>query len=494
MSKKVKTLIIGGIVLILLIGVLIILPILLKEDEPKNDLSSDLSELVTLIEGNPYDVEYVHIVNETDDYVIDKQAEEVWGIDKIMDFVQTSYMYSETIAAASNLTAANTIEENSSDIGKFGLKNPSLTLEVKMKDKELFTLIAGDLSPDRALRYACIKGENTVYGFSANALARFYYSSTKYIDTVLVPGLDSDQLSDIPVINEMSVSRPDLEKPIILKEYEEGELSENAPMQASVYMSSPVRALISETPAQTYIYENFGIQAESIVKANPTEEEWKEYGFDQPTSEFSLRYNDTSTVKVVTGKGVECQHEESEDLTGHQHVIEYYYAKRDDINQIFLVRASALKWMNFNAKDIISSVILLPSIKDLASLDVTVNGEKNVIAFNRGEDPADVNSYTAALNGKEANVTDAKSYMNLCLNTAVQDLNTVIPTVAPKVTIQYNYLNGKKDVVDIYVLEDRSCIVALNGSPDFTGRAGFVDKLEKEMANLKNGKAVDIEW
>lgn len=495
MSKKVKTIIIGAVILVLLAGVIVLLQIT-KEDEPTQDelFSETQSEFVELLKGVTEDLEYLHIKNKDDEYTIERQVDNTWGIKEIMEFEQTYYIYTETVGSATNIVASKLIEENVAEMSKYGLLNPELVIEVKMKNKELVSFSIGDLSPDKQVRYGCITGEKTVYAFPVTAFTNFYYTRYDYLDRVVIPGFESDQPADIPIVNEMTVKRPDLEKPIVLTEFKDGELSENATMQANVYMSSPIRALISETPAQTYIFGNFGIMANGIVASSPTEEQLKEFGFDNPTSEFSIRYNDTSKVKVTTGKGIECQHEEGEDLTNHKHVIESYYVMREGSKQVYTVAAGDMKWLDFQPKDILSSVVVMPSIIDLKSFEITLEGKTNTIAFGKGNDPKEVGSYTATLNSKEIDAASAKSFLQLCQLTSAQDVNTREFEAVPSATIKYIYEDGKSDTVDIYILEDRSCVLALNGQKNYVGRAAYVDKLIKEYKNLEAGNPIDIDW
>ncbi|WMJ22135.1 DUF4340 domain-containing protein [Paludicola sp. MB14-C6] len=494
MSNKIKAIIAGGCVLLLLVAVLVVL-VLTKKPAKEENPNSQEKNYITLVKETVDSIESLKIKNEKDEYTISKQGENKWGIKEIMEYPQAYHLYLETLGQAQSVTALEVIEKDATDLSKYGLLNPKLTFEVKPKNKPVIVIHVGEKSSDKKATYIRVGDQKTVYVASTDAFTNLYYDRYAYIDKVLIPGLESDEVKDIPKIDKMSVTRPDLEKPIVLEKFAEGELSANAATQASIKMTSPVHALISETPAQDLVYGNFGIIAESILKGNPTKEDLVKYGFDKPTSVFELKYNGTSSVKITTGKGIECKHEEGEDLTGHTHQIVSYYAMREGINQIYIVKASDLRWMKMQPKDILSTVAVLPHILDTQSIDVTLNNKKNTIAFQLNKDkPKDVNEITATLNGSKADINNAKAYFQCLQLTAIQDINKVQPNKAAAATVQYNYRNGKKDVVEIYVLDDRTCIISLNGNNAFVGRAGYVDKLVKELANLEAGKTVDTDW
>lgn len=488
MSKKIKAIIAGGCVLLLLIAVLVVL-VLTKKPETEDPINSAEEKYITLVKETIDSIEYLKIKNAKDEYTISLQGENKWGITEIMDYTQSYYLYLETLGQAQNVVALDVVEENATDLSKYGLLDPVLTFELKPKDKPAYVVHIGNQTGDKNRTYLRMGDEHKVYVVSTGAFTNLFFDRYAYLDKVLIPGLESDDASAVPRIDYMSVSRPDLKKPIILEQFKEHELSENATMQSDIKMISPVHALISETPAQTYVYGNFGITAQSIVMVNPSKEDMAKYGLDKPSSEFIFKYGGTSSVRILTGNGIKGEDETIKDK------IVSYYAWREDTNEIYVVNASDLKWMTMKPKDILSSIAVLPHILDTKSIDVTLNGKKNTIEFQLDkENPKDTNLITATLNGKKVDAEQAKTYFQCLQLTYIQDINEKQPDKEPVATIQYNYYNGGKDVVEVYVLDDLSCIISVNGNNSFTGRAGFVDKLVKELGNLEAGKKVDVDW
>ncbi len=487
MSKKVKTIIFGSAVILLLVAILVVLQLTKEKPNPDAGISDVSKDFVTLIKEDQNALQQLSIKNIKDEYVIKLQGENKLGIDSLMDFKQTDYLYLETAAMASNVVATEVVEENCTNLAKFGLDKPSLVFQTKFKDNKTYSISAGAISSDKKVRYACETGKNTVYAFSSNTFTNFDFDRYEYLDKVVIPGFESDKVQDIPIIDSMSVSRPDLEKPIILEKFKEGELGENAGMQSNVKMVSPLESLISETPTQTYIFGNFGILAKSIVKAKPTEQELKDYGFDKPTSVFEIKYNQTSSVKITTGKRVESTND-----TGEKTVT--YFAMRDGINQVYVVNADDMKWMEMQPKDLISPIAVLPNILDISSIDIKLANKDHKLTYTKGEDKKDVKSITATFDNKKVELDNAKKYLQLLYDTSIQDLSKLTPPANPTASLKYNYTNGKTDLIDIYVLEDRTCIITINKKNVFKGRAAYVDKLIKETDNLSNGKIVDTDW
>lgn len=494
MSKKLKGIIACLVVIVLLAGAALALYFTKDEEKSLEEQASELSkDAITIIKEDPNTVEWVKIKNVSDEYMIKQVSERLWRVPELVDFENQDYKYLESLSRVSTFVSSLVIEEDCDDLSRYGFDNPILTFEVKFENGKQYGITIGAESSDKDLFYAIETGKRTVYAvtrtqFQVLANTRYYY-----INNVLIPGFKGDSQSDIPIVTKMSVERPDLEKPIILDSLTEEELSTGI-QQSRLKMVSPITSLISETPAQTYVYGNFGITAEEIVCAKPTEEQLKEYGLDEPTSVFEMEYDGAYKVRVITGKGILCEHDEDEDLTGHQHKIVSYYAMNEDLNQVFKVKASDLKWMEMQPKDIISSLVIIPNIRNVKEINANVGGENYKIGFGPINDDMKVQDIATTVNGKDVAITETQHIMQLIQYTAVEDINTEEIDFPPTASFEYVYRDGKKDLIEVYAFEDRTVVVSLNGNKAFKSRSGYIDKLEREFINYINGNVVDTFW
>lgn len=497
MSKKVRSIVIGLIVIIALVGVLVVLKLNPpKPQETAQSSSTAESTAVTLIDHEPADFVSLKIKNEKDEYTISSQGENLWGIKEIMDFPQETTMYSTAIAGVYNVTASSTVEANCQDLDKFGLKTPPLTFEAKFTGDKTYNIDVGNLSSDGSTRYVCVSGKNDVYGFSSMAFSSLFMSRYDYLLKEVIPAFDQQNPDSIPQMEYYSVMNPNLKEPIVLEKVNADGLSVNAVAPYSMTMTKPVNSLINETQAQKYILGNFGLTALEIVKANPTATELSEYGFDKPTSELSMKYNATSSVKITTGKGIECTHDPKEVLEeGHKHKIVSYYAIKDGVDLVYVLDAAAMPWFTLENKSLLSTIAVLPHVLDIDTIDITVEGKKHTLDFIDGSDPTDASLLTSKFDGKLVSAEYAKKYLQLLYMTVIQDINVDKTTTKPAdATIEYKYKDGKGDKVEFFVLDDLSCILSLNGNMAFTARAAMVDKLSKETQTLLQNKEIDADW
>lgn len=496
MSKKVKAIIAASAVLVVLAAALVVL--LMTAPDP-NDISSNpilTSEAIPLAKEDRYQIEYAEIENAKGKYKVVPIGENIFNIEGYDEYAVMRDMLPELLIEVCNVSANDVIAENVTDMKQFGLDPAVSTFTVKVKDKEPYSLSVGALSMDQTFYYVCKTGENTVYSVGATTFDHIFKGEREFLDLVVTEGFDSQNAATVPQINRVLISRPDLEKPMVFEKYKDGELSANAAQQASFRMTSPVEALISETPAQDYIYGNFGINADAVACVNPTAEDLTKFGFDEPTSVFEVDYNDNLKIRLKTGNGIPCQHDEDEDLTGHKHVNTHYYVLNKDGDRIYEVKTEAMRWMEMQHKDILSSFAIIPSIFDVEKLEFTVDEETHVLQYTSEKNENDANVIVGAtLDGKEVDSYEARSMYQLLASTNITDINTgKTPPAKASITVKYHYFSGKTDTVELYELEDHTGIVSLNGNNAFVGRVGVQDKIRREMQNLKDGKKVDTDW
>lgn len=487
MSKKIQAIIVGSIVIVLLVGALLALKFT-KKSEPADETSSVDVEIITLFEAGESKLEYANVKNKDDEYKIELLGENKWGIKALDGLKQIEAMYPDTIDKIDNIYANEIIEENCTDLAKFGFDKPSLVAEIKFEGKDAFKITLGDISPDSYTRYAIITGENTVYDLSTSTLSSLLHTKYDYLDRLLISPLETGEDGNPiqPNINNIKINRNDLETPIELEEYKTGELSKNSIPGVNFKMVSPIDAMVDQNTAQQSIFGVFGLSADKAVVVKPTKEDLSKYGFDNPTSVFEMTYDETSSVKIIVGKQVE-----NEDDNNNQ---AQYYVMREGTDIIYVLSKQSMMWIDLQVKDVMSSIAVLPPILDIDSVNINIGNESYLVKYIKGEDETDTNEIKASVNGKNVDVDASKKLLQLLYMTSIQDINKVTPTKPADCTVTYNYSNGKIDKVEFYVLEDRQIVISLNGNYGYLGRAGYVDKVSREVLNLVNGEKVDTDW
>lgn len=495
MSKKIKAIIWGGVAILVLVAALLVL-LYVKDkqpDEQEEMASSFNATLTSLVNENTYDLVSAYISNEQNSYTIELVGEEIWRIKELMDYDNLDAKYLQTLAECGNINANQIIEENCTNLAKFGFDAPILTFELKYNNGHEYKFSVGAFSSDGSVQYIKRDGESTVYGMPGTSIGNLYLSKYDYLDKTVVKAIGTDDSGNqVEVkLNQIIIENKGQER-ILLKEVPDEEWNPNSVLNYRLRMYEPGLADISESTLENKILTAMGLNATGILLDNPDEEAMAEYGFDDPTSTFQVDYDDTYSVKVIVGKATRGPGYTSD--TGVTEETDCYYVMREGGKQVYLVPAEALTWLSVTPDSMVSTAVVLPYISDVKSIDVIYGLTAHTLEFALGDDPTDMAQITAKFMGKDVNADYAKRYMQLVLYTAAQGLAEPIESGEPELTIIYHYRDGSSDSVKIYVDDDMNTTIMLNDAQAYRGRAAFIDKVKKETAHLSNNEPVDFDW
>ena len=491
MSRKIAAIVAGTLVIALLAGALIFL-----KTNPGPDVSLPSgSETggISLVEEDSSTLQTAKIKNPDDEYTIEKTGDNQWGIKALEGFPQESYRFSSTVVELSSISASEIIAEGSSDLGQFGLDEPSVQVELSFENGKSYSLSIGSDTPDGTGKYVAKTGESTVYMVASSLLSSVSYTRYDYLNlTVVEQETDEDGKTSPPAISSFRISRPDLAKPIVFEtvgyEYD----TENT--ASTLRMTSPVNGLLNETAADKYIALVFGMQASRVAALNPSGEEMKKYGLDSPSSVLEIVYGDKK-LTLKTGHGMD----EDGNTVREAGAASSYYIMREGLNEVFVVAADSVSWIGLAARDLLSSSVALPYVTDVKSIDVTLEQKKHVIeiassAPAEGASSQEEASQSYTLDGKKVDAKQGGRFYSLLLDTGVQDVNQKQPTGPSKASVVFHMKSGKDIKIEFFVEPDLTTIVSLNGNNAYIGRSGYIDKIARELDNLAKGNGVDTTW
>lgn len=109
-------------------------------------------------------------------------------------------------SAANSITADSVVEDKATDLGKFGLQNPSLVVTIHEKNGKTQTIDFGDDVPTGSLVYADLNGGSKVYSVSLSTKSSFNKSVNDLRDKRLLT-YDSNNLTRV----ELSSAKSDVE-------------------------------------------------------------------------------------------------------------------------------------------------------------------------------------------------------------------------------------------------------------------------------------------
>ena len=501
MNKKIRNLIIGVVVLVLLIGALLLLMFL-----PKNETTEESSETVSiestsvsLYSQETDTLDSIIIENETGNVTLHREADDVYSVDGL-DGIDLNTTPATVFNNLASVSATQLVEENPSDLAKYGLDNPRATITVKNQDGTENVLYMGNTLPTGSGCYGMVNDDTSVYALGSSIAPYADYKVTDFVDLTVIstwvaPEVEEGETAPTEAeIRSMSITGGSLTEELgdtpftfVMDEYNEE--MESYGMSGSTWLiTSPVNASLHSTNSSTIIQAASGLTADSVEAVHPTEEQLTSYGFDDPyaTVEFN---RDGEDFRLVIGNS---------DDNGNRYVM------ADGKDVIFVCTESNLPWISIDLNMMLSSLIYLPYIDDVSQVDLMLNGKTYSFIMELGEpeEPEDGEEAEEPelekvyYNGELLNIDNYRLMYQYFLSAPAEEINLDGETGDLVCSITYHYHNDPDhtDTIDIYQISDRRIALGLNGNIDFTARSAYLTRMEQNIEKLLNGEEPSLDY
>ena len=298
MKKQMKSLIIGLVAVLALVGVLVALMFMPEKEEPVSSSSSAApaqNTTVELLKLSMDDIVRIDVKN-TEEYffVRDPDAENEWIVEELKGLPKVKNAYSMLVLNMCNIKAQDTIEENASDLSAYGLDKPASIVTATMKDGTKHTVEVGNQAPGGSgYTYVKMGGSNTVYVVNTPDVNRMHQGKTDYISTDLISVASTEQQ---PTIIKLELSG-DAHEDGIKIEPAETQVNETTTSNSnsrigfsSHIITEPKLRDISITVFADFATSLFATTAKSIEAYNVTEADLAQYGLDTPYIHLMASY------------------------------------------------------------------------------------------------------------------------------------------------------------------------------------------------------------
>lgn len=462
MSKNIKMLIAGIVsVVVLSVGI-----IALKLTEPESDTESTAysseSESLLLYDKNTNSVKSIDVKNESCSYEIERIKEgddensAEYTIKSLGDIPLNETIINSLPSSVASLTAEKVIEENSSDLAKYGLENSDINVKVTFDDDTEKSILIGDDTPSGDI-YICFEGENNVYAVSGDTFSVFRNDTDYYISLVCLAEPETND--DYPIVNYLQIERPDLEYPIRFEYDEKSANTDYSGGTSSTHiMTSPVFAYIDIGEGSTAVTHGmFGLTAESAVSVNPTDDELEFAGLNEPICTVTMDTDDGHNRVLKIGNTM---------TVGEN---EYYMGYFSDIDIIYAFSKDSLPWIDMQPLDIASSLVFGTYFYDIGEMTVTAEGHDTLKFTTEGDDK---DNFAVKLNGEEYDVERFKEFYQFIIKTQAEEIYMEEPDendLICRVDIKRND-EFDDETVEFYRGDDNNVIIKHNGVTSFINR------------------------
>ncbi len=505
MNKKIRNLIIGAVVLVLLVGVLLLLLFLpqnsTETEESSATETSYTSTSVELFSHEVSDLDSITIDNDANSVTINRTGDAEYTVEGLEDIEQNDQATSIANTITS-LSATQLVEENPTDLAKYGLDAPSSTLTVQYTDGTSDVLYYGNTLPTGSGCYGMVNDDPAVYALSSTVAGYANIILTDFADTTVIETWvaptteDSESIGTTktePDIRSMSVVGGSLAELLgdIPFTFEMGESNEELTsygMSGSTWViTSPITASLHTENTATIREATYGIAANSVAEVHPDEATLEEYGLANPycVVEFN-REGEEFTVTIGNSDG-----------NGSRYVMV------NGKDEIFVVSESSLPWISIQLNQMLSSLIFLPYIDDVSQVDLVIGDETYTFESTLGEPEVNEDGEeeeptleSVTCNGAQIDLDNYRKMYQYLLSAPAEDINLDGATGTKIASFTYHYFDDPDhtDTIEIFQISERQCSIALNGSNDFTCRIAYYTRLVENIEALLNGETPDLDY
>ena len=491
--KKNTKIILGSVIGLAVLGAATLALVLTqpKDDTADSGTSSDTSVSITDYETD--DISTLTIKNESGEYTINRLGKEKWGIDSIPEALANSSSYSTAMSSAGGMSAKQVVEENATDLAKYGFDNPTATVKMTFKDNkaEDITCLIGIKYEGENSWYVKTDKSNTVYLVANSGVSFAMNNELSYVNkSTLIASFDSEN----DTVNRIRIERKDLEKDIVLDKLPEETKKEFSSTYVGYAMSSHNGILADDELDKNVVYGLYGISASDVFAVSPTDEQKKQTGLDDPDCTVTMVSNEDTVTKLTIGSAVYTVTKNDE--TGEEiKTITGYYGMLSDKDAIYVFSPDSLPWLTATPEGMLYKLFLTPYIYYLDGVTI-YDSDRKAYDFKITGD-ADDSSFT--YDGKEVDSAKFKSFYQYLLSAYAEQIYLDDLTDDNKfiagVTYDHREEGKENDVVEFYASEsDRTCIIVVNGDVRYKVRQIYATRLLENLNALLTGGEIVSEF
>lgn len=500
MNNKIKGIIIGGVVVGCLGATLAFLELTgkpaddnssssepvaaesLLNDEPSIPLMAEEKEGISKISfSNEYGE--LNIVREKG-----ASAEETdWSIEELDGINQNNTAIRACVNICSSLSAKQVVEENASDLAKYGLSSPSATVTVTSDVTGETSFLIGDEIPTGDYRYIAVKGSNTVYTALINNINYFLQDKTYFCSLSLVYTPSDDAW---PNIDRLTVKRKDLDYEMVFITLDPDEVPVG--FISSQAMIKPVFSALNITTSADVTHGIWGLTAVSAEVVHPTEEDFAKYGLDDPQCTVILDC-DTEDYTLKVGNTVYATDENGNDTS---EIAGYYcYINAVGTDCIYLISADECVWATVLPGDIIGGQMASNYIMDLDGMTVETQDKTYDIDINAVEEDKEAGIeevFDISIDSLPVSGDLFKNWYTFWLECPTNE-TYFEPLTGDEVlycTVTISRKDGTEQVVKFYRSSGRRLIAEIDGNVGYKIPISYAETLISNIENVKNGKAI----
>lgn len=501
MSKRIRTLVITGVVVVLLVGALLVLldPFgwFGTADSGEGDTSTTTTTTTTipLIEKTEEDatvpVSSVEITTPEEQFVIQPDADGVFAVEGYADLPVYTTRIDSLLSAVADIYATRKITDTPANAADFGFDEPLATATVTYTDGTTYAFEIGKQEPNQSGYYFREAGQSAIYLVNATFAETVTQPSTDYIGLHLItePAVREDDEVGEPQLMQMELSGTARPQTVSLRYAQSGDSSELTSMSQFVITTPYLRAASSDVREWSTSLNT--LTATGVAAAHPTADQLETFGLTDPYAVARM----TFAVYAETDGAVTTYNEQTLTLRlGGKDENGSYYALLDGVDVVYLVSASAVPWAEMTYDDLVTPLLFTKNIQQVAAISMTIGGATTRFELAHHED-AETNdeSLTVTVNGTVYPTADFRSlYQVLMQVERFGSAQGAVPSGDPYLVIQLTpTADGDAGVeAKFYPQTANRYICVMSDGDTYLVSASKVENAVEQMQKYLSGQTV----
>lgn len=521
MSKRMRTILITLVAVLVLGGGLT--AVLLLTDEPDAD-SSDASDAsnptISLVDktkdkdGKTIEkpVTKVEVSTPSENFTLTDSQEGILSVQAYADLpINTDQVNTLTSALAS--ISANRKLDNPQAPAAYGFDKPQATVTVTYADKSTYAFELGDMSGVSDEAYFRESGGSDVYLVNQTFAETVLQKSTAYIGVSLItaPEVKDDDENGEPVMRDVELSGSVRGNEKLVVRQTNSDDSDTVSLYTYL-VEKPYYRGANDENARAAFDNAYSLTADEAYAAYPTDKQKSDCGFDKPYSvakmNLAVKTTEQKETTGTTAPGTTTTDTSEENAQTKYYNVEAhtvtvgkkaddgrYYVMVDDLNVIYLVSAGSIPWVDVTYNSVASTMLFLEDITGIQSIAVTE--KSNTTTFSLTHDPEAENSddmLTVTVGGKQTDTANFRQFYQVLMGVKrIADADKQ-PSGTPDMVIRILPLDSRDKTVEakLYKTSGSRYTCVMQDGDTYAVEAGSVETVSKQMANYLNGKEVKV--
>ncbi len=404
------------------------------------------------------------------------------------DIPLTTSVVGTLVNNAKGLQSSQLIAENCTELAKYGLEKPVITVELTYESGETAVLEIGDATPAASETYVKVKGEDDVYTVSTSKVANYSMELEGFISSTI---LEEPAEEEYPIVNSVRIQRDDIDYDIYIEYDIKSEDDDyTSGTSATHILIEPIFSYLNVDQSAAITNGMFGLSSDGIFSIHADEADIAEAGLNDPFCTVTMSCDDGNDYVFLMSEPFSDENGE----TAH-------YGMLENGNMIYIVSAEDAKWGTVMPVDIASKIMFGTYVWNITELTASGSGAvTSEFVITHKADAEDANNsahFDTTRNGQTFDTERYRQFYQFLVSAPAEDfaIGEEIPASEPIAVIEHNdYYTQQVNKIEFYEYSALKSLVVVNGEARFFCSKSYAETVLENIKRIESGEDYITTW